>query len=122
LTYQLTCVLYHSVDSIQCHQNPTWLQGKLAPGVYLINFPEEDYSQEDIMSARLPSDTVRQVSGEYHGVSWRKDSQKWRAHIGIGRKSIKLGDYEHEKEAAEADDKAYKEAKAKVRKGREALI
>jgi hypothetical protein len=92
-----------------------WLQGKLAPGVYLINFPEEDYSQEGIMSARLPSDTVKQVSSEYHGVSWAKHHQKWQALIRLGSTRKHLGLYEHEVEAAAAYNNAYEEAKAEVR-------
>ena len=97
------------------HLPTLWLQGKLAPGVYLINFSEEDYSQEDIMSAKLPSDTVKQPSSEYYGVSWDKKSQKWLAKIRLGGTQTFLGLYEHEKDAARAYNNAYEEAKAKVR-------
>lgn len=43
------------------------------------------------------------------GVSWRKDSNNWRAHISIGREYISLGSFDKLEDAIEARKKAERE-------------
>ena len=52
---------------------------------------------------------VNTDSSKYKGVSWDKNKHKWRASIGIDRKTKHLGYFEDEKMAAKAYDKAAKE-------------
>ena len=47
-------------------------------------------------------------SSKYKGVSWKKDNGKWSARIGLNNKSIFLGNFEKELDAAKAYDKAAK--------------
>ena len=42
----------------------------------------------------------------YKGVSWRKDSNNWRAHISIGHKYISLGSFDKLEDAIEARKRA----------------
>jgi hypothetical protein len=87
-----------------------------------LNFPKDSYSQEDIMSARVPSDTVRQVSSKYHGVTWDKQTQKWAAQMQVKDTKIHLGLYDNEEDAALAYDKAVLQAMAEVRKGEKGVL
>lgn len=59
----------------------------------------------------------RNKSG-YSGVSWRKDSNKWRAQIVVNRKAICLGTFEHIEDAIiarqKAEDKYFKPILEKI--------
>lgn len=46
------------------------------------------------------------TSSKYKGVCWRKDRQKWQAYIRVNYKSIHLGMYQDEWQAAEAYNRA----------------
>lgn len=48
-------------------------------------------------------------SSKYKGVTWRKSSNKWLAQIRVNKKSIHLGEFDDENEAAESYRKAAKE-------------
>jgi hypothetical protein len=87
-----------------------------------LNFPEDSHSKEDIMSARVPSDTVRQFSSKYHGVYWKKQSQKWTAQILVKGKKIHLGYYDKAEDAALAYDKAVLLAIDEVREGEKDML
>lgn len=50
-------------------------------------------------------------SSKYTGVDWHKNRNKWRASIGIGKKSIYLGQFDEEFEAHLAYEKALKNIK-----------
>ena len=52
------------------------------------------------------SKTPATSTSGYKGVSWRKDSNKWRAHISISGKTINLGCYEKLEDAVEARKRA----------------
>ena len=41
-------------------------------------------------------------TSSYRGVSWHKQTGKWRAYVSVGRKQHYLGLFEHEEDAAEA--------------------
>lgn len=57
----------------------------------------------------------KNTNGKYTGVSWHKESEKWRARIGINKKRVCLGLHGTREEARDA----YIEAKNKIINGNE---
>lgn len=60
-----------------------------------------------LFSNRCPNASIKRKGGtsRYVGVSWSEDRKRWCAHIRVNKKSIGLGRYKTEDEAAKAYDK-----------------
>lgn len=83
--------------------------------VYPRRFNQElDYCKSNLIVCtlkerqRLLPKKRSQNSSVYRGVSFSKTSKKWRAGIQVGKKSINLGEYKSEKDAALVYNKAAK--------------
>ncbi len=69
-----------------------------------LNFPESDYSKDmfDIKKYRTPDQ--KSSSSKFIGVSWKKSNRNWTAQIEVDKKSVHLGCFENETDAAKAYD------------------
>lgn len=81
--------------------------------VYPRRFQEGlDYRKENLMVCTLKErqrtlpKNRKESSSKYRGVSYNKKSKKWRAGIEVSGKSINLGNFDNEAEAAEAYNRA----------------
>ncbi len=75
------------------------------------NFPKKIYPINDFLSinqAIILRENKKNLSSKFRGVSWDKSTRKWRAQIRMNKKTIYLGIFKNETEAA----KAYNLAKA----------
>ena len=54
----------------------------------------------------MNSKTPKNNSSGFKGVYWRKDIEKWRAKIGVNRKTIHIGNYDSKIKAARAYNEA----------------
>ena len=63
-------------------------------------------SQNNANRAKQKSIRGKPTTSQYKGVSWFKRDKKWKATICVNKKSIYLGMYENEKDAAIAYNKA----------------
>lgn len=68
-----------------------------------------DLSNLQLISQRANRSKDRKGSSKYTGVSWLKRDKKWYSSIQVNGKSIGLGYFDIEKEAAKAYQKALKE-------------
>lgn len=81
----------------------------------ILNFESQPLSREEVEKLKTVNlgGRNKKTSSKYHGVSWKKSSQKWSCSLFIGKKCYWGGYFLSEIEAAKAYDQIVREHKLK---------